>query len=46
MNGLQAARFIHSATNWSPKDNAMLLALILVGERANPNVAMSLLVEG
>ncbi len=46
MNGLQTVRFIHSATNWNPEGSAMLLALILVGERANPNVAMSLSIEG
>ncbi len=39
MNELQEARFIHSAVNWSLGGSAIHLTLILVGERANPNVA-------
>ncbi len=46
MDALQMGRFAHSATNWSPEGNPMLLTLILVGERANPSVAMFFSIEG
>ncbi len=46
MNELRDTRFIHSAVNSSPEGCVIFLTLILVGERANPNLALPLPVEG